>query len=53
MAEQKQKSGCLEDGIIYPDGSESCMDVYCFKCVDGEWESRPSIGASVDLSEIL
>ncbi len=53
MAEQKQKSGCLEDGVIYPNGSESCMDIYCFKCVDGKWETRASIGASMDLSEIL
>jgi hypothetical protein len=53
MAEQKEKNGCLEDGVTYPNGSESCIDIYCFKCVDGEWEERPSIGASVDLSEVL
>ncbi len=53
MAEQKEKSGCLENGKIYPHGSESCMDIYCFKCADGEWETHPSIGASIDLSEVL
>jgi hypothetical protein len=52
MGEQKEKSGCLENDVIYPHGSEYCMDIYCFKCVDGEWETHPSIGASIDLSEI-
>lgn len=53
MDEQKEKSSCSENGIIYPHGSEYCMDVYCFKCVDGEWETHPSIGVSIDLSEIV
>jgi hypothetical protein len=53
MAEQEEKSGCLENGIIYPHGSEDCLDVYCFKCIDGEWETHPSIGVSIDPSEVL
>ncbi len=52
MAEQIEKSGCLDNDLLYPNGSESCMDVYCFKCVDGEWESYPSIGVSIDPSEV-
>ncbi len=53
MAEQEEKTGCLENGVIYPHGSEDCLDVYCFKCIDGEWETRPSIGVSIDPSEVL
>lgn len=53
MAEQKEKNGCLENGIIYPDGTEDCLDIYCSKCVDGEWETHPSIGVTIDPSEIM
>ncbi len=53
MPELRAKSGCLEDAVTYSEGSEYCLDVYCFKCVDGEWETHPSIGVSPDLSEIL
>ncbi len=53
MAEQKEKSPCLEDDKIYSHGSEYCLDVYCFKCNDGEWETHSFIGASVDPSEVL
>lgn len=53
MAEQKEKNGCLENGIIYPHGSEDCIDIYCSKCVDGEWETHPSIGESIDPSEVM
>ncbi|MGO9311377.1 MAG: hypothetical protein ACLQBD_18010 [Syntrophobacteraceae bacterium] len=53
MEEQKGKKGCLEDGIIYPDGTEDCIDIYCSKCVDGEWETNPSIGTLIDPSEVL
>jgi len=51
--EDKEEMSCLEDGILYPNGSEECLDIYCFRCVDGKWETHPSIGASVDLSEIV
>jgi hypothetical protein len=53
MEEQKEKKGCLEDGIIHPDGTEDCIDIYCSKCVDGEWETNPSIGTLIDPSEVL
>jgi len=53
MAGEKEKRDCLENGVKYPDGSEDCMDVYCFKCVDGEWETHPSIGVSIDPSEVI
>ena len=53
MPELKEKSGCLESGLTYSEGSEYCLDVYCFKCVDEEWETHPSIGVSTDLSDIL
>jgi len=43
MVEQEQKSGCAEDGRMYPHGSKLCKeifwDVYCLKCVDGQWEA--------------
>jgi|GEM_PF-905576 hypothetical protein len=52
MAEQKEKKGCFEDGVIYPYGSEDCIDIYCSKCVDGEWETNP-IGVSTDPSEVM
>jgi hypothetical protein len=53
MDVHNEKSGCLEDGRSYPDGSEECMDVYCFKCVAGKWETHPWIGAYVDSSEVI
>jgi hypothetical protein len=53
MPEQKEKTGCLEEGVVHPDGSEYCLDVYCFKCTDGEWETHPWIGVSIDPSEVL
>lgn len=53
MAEQKVKNACLEDGKIYSNGSEYCLDVYCFKCVDGEWETESLVGSSVDPSLVL
>ena len=44
MDDQKEKSGCLDNDKMYPQGSELCKDLYwdeyCFKCVDGKWESR-------------
>lgn len=52
MAEGKEKKGCLENGVRYPDGSEDCMDIYYYKCVHGEW-TGPSIGASMDPSEVI
>lgn len=53
MADNKEKSGCLDNEIMYPHGSENCKDVYCFKCVDGQWETHPWIGAVMDLSEVV
>ena len=53
MAGHEEEKGCLEDGVIYPHGWEYCMDVYCFKCVDGKWETYPSIGVSIDPWKIV
>jgi hypothetical protein len=53
MDERKEKSVCLDDGTMFQDGYESCKDVYCFHCVDGKWETRPWIGAVLDLSEVV
>jgi len=52
MVVKVEKRGCKDGGVFYPDGSEFCMDIYCFKCSDGEFEVYPDIGASTDLSEI-
>jgi hypothetical protein len=49
----EKENTCLEDGKIYSDGSEYCLDLYCFKCVDGEWETQSLIGDSVDPSLVL
>jgi hypothetical protein len=42
MEEQKEKSGCLDQEIMYPHRSKFCKDLYwdeyCFECVDGKWE---------------
>ncbi len=47
-----EKTGCTDNGITYPEGSEFCKDVYCIKCVDGTLELHPAIGAVTNLSEI-
>ena len=53
MPELQERSGCVEDEILYPEGYEYCRDVYCFKCLGGEWEMNPWIGATTDLSEVV
>jgi hypothetical protein len=52
MVEPKKDIGCIEETVTYPEGHEYCVDVYCFKCIGGEWEMNPSIGSSMDPSEI-
>ena len=52
MDEENGKRGCEDNGFIYPHGSEFCKDVYCIRCVDGNLELRPHIGAIMDLSEV-
>jgi hypothetical protein len=53
MPAGKEKNVCLDDGVLYSEGSEYCLDVYCFKCVDGEWETHASIGVPMDLSRVV
>jgi hypothetical protein len=52
MPEMQENGSCLEDDVLYPDGHEYCLDVYCFKCTNGEWKMSPSIGALMDPSEV-
>jgi hypothetical protein len=41
MGEEKEKD-CWDDGTIRLNGTKFCKeifwDIYCFRCVDGEWE---------------
>jgi len=53
MAEKDQKNSCSDEDIMFPHGSESCKDVYCFICNDGKWEAHPWVGTVMDLSQIL
>jgi hypothetical protein len=39
--------------VAYPEGYEYCLDVYCFKCTEGEWETHASIGVSPELDRII
>ncbi len=52
MDGENGKRGYEDNGFIYPLGSEFCKDVYCTRCVHGNSELRPHIGAILDLPEV-
>ncbi len=36
MAEEREQKSCRYEDNTYADGSEFCIDDYCFRCSDGE-----------------
>ncbi len=32
----EEKKSCKYENDIYPHGSEFCLGIYCFRCIDGE-----------------